>query len=153
MPRNFWYATLAGLILFVLDRISRTLAFHWGNKEIIPRLIKSLPTENFGVALGINLPNGRISTIVISLVLLLVVVALAFQAYKTKNFYVWLSTNLIFLGAFSNLLDRIFYGSVRDFLKFSFSPTTNNLGDLMVLVGARLLIITFHTNSHKLKKL
>ncbi|MFA6587958.1 MAG: signal peptidase II [Patescibacteria group bacterium] len=152
MSKRFWLATLAGVGLFILDRVTRTLAFGHGDTVLIPKILKSLPIKNFGVALGLNFTNGQISAVVISSLLLVVVIVLATQGLKRKNFYTWLSTNLIFLGAFSNLLDRVIYGSVRDFLKFSFWPTTNNIGDLMVTVGAIILIITYKPNPKKLLK-
>ena len=152
MSKKFWLATLAGVGLFVLDRLTRTIAFNHADAEIIPKILKSLPTKNFGVALGINFPHGQVSSILISGVLLMIVVFLAFQALKRQNYYTWLSTILIFFGAFSNLLDRLIYGSVRDFLKFSFWPTINNIGDLLVIIGAVILIITYKPTPKKLLK-
>jgi signal peptidase II len=152
MNKKFCLATLVGAVLFIFDRITRTLAFHHAATDIIPKVLKSLPTNNFGIALGISISKSQASTIIIGLLLLIIVVALAYWAYKTKNFYAWLSMNLIFFGAFSNLLDRLAYGSVRDFLKFSFWPTTNNLGDLMVTLGAIILIITYHPNTKNIPK-
>ena len=149
MLRKYWLATLIAVGLFVLDRLTRIWAFQTGSKTLIPKLILSSPIKNPGIALGINLPFGQVTAILVSLILIGIVVWLAWHGWKQKNFFTWLSANLIFFGAMSNFLDRLVYGNVRDFLKFSFWPTTNNLGDLMVLIGVIILILTFHSQNTK----
>ena len=49
---------------------------------------------------------------------------------------------LIIGGALSNILDRIIYGSVIDFINFSFWPAFN-IADSAITIGVILLIIKF----------
>lgn len=68
----------------------------------------------------------------------------AFFYFKIKKFGM-LHYGLVFLfaGTLSNLLDRIFFRHVIDFITFSFIPfPAFNIADLSNVVGALLLIIT-----------
>ena len=55
-----------------------------------------------------------------------------------------LSLSLILAGAVGNLIDRVFVGSVVDFLQFFFGSyefPVFNVADMMVDIGAFLLIV------------
>ncbi|RJO59466.1 signal peptidase II [Candidatus Parcubacteria bacterium] len=152
MKNKFWGVSLISAGLFVIDRIARELAFRAGAKELIPGFAENLPTVNAGVALGLTLPTGYRGVLILSFILLGVVVALAYRFFKQRQFWPWLGLNLIFFGAFSNFLDRLWFGGVRDFLKFSFWFTTNNLGDLLVTAGAIILIFTYKLKENERSK-
>ncbi|MEK7631261.1 MAG: signal peptidase II [Patescibacteria group bacterium] len=139
--RVFWLWTGGTLALFVADRITRTLAFAHAPQTIIPGLLQSAPTTNTGIAFGIGLP-GPFTLFLIAL-LLLVVTAIAWGAYRTGATARWVSALAIICGAASNLLDRLEFGYVRDFLKFDFWPTTANLGDWLITLGTVVLILSF----------
>ena len=47
---------------------------------------------------------------------------------------------LILSGAFGNLIDRLVYGYVRDFIDFGFFPTFN-LADVFLSVGVVLVVL------------
>jgi len=62
------------------------------------------------------------------------------KSYKNKNFFDFLFLSLIFIGGFSNFLDRLLYGFVIDYLNF-FSLFSFNFSDIMIFIGAFLLLI------------
>lgn len=128
-------------IAFLFDRLTRTLAFHSGIKALIPGFLESKPTLNPGVAFGIQLPSWALWLILAILILL--VAAVIRETQRTQRMEQFLAAGLIFAGAISNILDRLRYGMVRDFLHFSFWPTIGNLGDLMITFGAIGLLLTF----------
>jgi signal peptidase II len=128
-------------IAFIFDRLTRTLAFHFGTKNLIPNFLESQPTWNSGIALGIQLPSWALWFILVILALLIAMVIRETQ--RTQRFGQFLTAGLIFAGALSNIFDRMRYGMVRDFLHFSFWPTIGNLGDLMITFGAIGLLLTF----------
>lgn len=146
MRRTFWLWTGINLFLFLADRITRTLAFHQSAGTIIPNVLESRPTTNSGVALGLVLPS--LLTYVLIAVLIAVVAGIVHSAYRRQETFRFGAGLMIGVGALSNVLDRLAYGAVRDFLKLSFWPTTANLGDWMITVGTLLLILASMPRRH-----
>ena len=65
-----------------------------------------------------------------------------------KNRLKSISYVCLIAGTVGNLLDRIFYGAVTDFLSFNFwgyHYPIFNLADIMIVVGAFLLILTLES--------
>ena len=77
-------------------------------------------------------------------VMFLPLVLLAAIVYRSK-LHLSLITyhlSLIFGGGLSNLLDRLWFGAVRDWIKFPLIPTFN-LADLAITLGFLLLVYHF----------
>lgn len=114
------------LLLVSLDQISKWWAQQAG-----------LVTWNEGIAFGLG--QGRISQAVVTLGLTLVL----FIAWRvvgqisTKNS---LPGTFILAGAFSNLIDRILFGAVRDWLPVPLMGLQNNMADWLIAAGVILLI-------------
>lgn len=140
MRRSFWIAAGTTAVLFVVDRLSRSLAFDRPSRHLVGNLLRSEPTTNAGVALGIPIPG--LAMYVLLILLIGIVGAIGWSAFRKQQLLAWWASLLVFTGATSNLLDRLHYGHVRDFLQLSFWPTTANLGDWMVTGGAILLLIS-----------
>lgn len=94
---------------------------------------------NKGIAFGINLPYW--------LILGLIIVILVFASFLISNFKFqsasWrtnLALALILSGAISNLLDRLYFGCVIDFIDLKIWPIFN-LADIFICVGAFLFTI------------
>ncbi|MDO4831402.1 MAG: signal peptidase II, partial [Clostridia bacterium] len=90
-------------------------------------------------------------------VLLFVIIFIMFKKRpKGKMFYI--AAGLIIGGGIGNLIDRIFYGYVIDYLSLSFFPPVCNFADYCITIGTVLLIIylLFFSNvfdsSKKVKK-
>lgn len=139
MRRPYWIAAGTVAALFVVDRLSRSLAFAQPPRNLIGNFLRSNPTTNVGVAFGIPVPG--LAMYVLLLTLMCVVGVIGWSALRTRQLQTWCAALLVFTGATSNLLDRLHYGYVRDFLQCAFWPTTANLGDWMVTLGAILLFI------------
>ncbi|MGB9637277.1 MAG: signal peptidase II, partial [Microgenomates group bacterium] len=105
-------------LLFVLDRLTKFLAVRQG-----------LAFFNRGVVLGI--PLSGFSPFVLICVLIL------FRQSLSFSFGFW----LILAGGVSNLLDRVFYGAVVDFVAFPFIPLFNNLADFFITLGILLVFV------------
>jgi lipoprotein signal peptidase len=140
MRRSFWVAASIAAVLFVADRLTRSLAFDKPSRDLIGKLLRSEPTTNVGIAFGVPIPGSLMYVLLI--ILIIVVGAIGWNSFRMHQLLAWWATLLVFTGATSNLLDRLHYGYVRDFLQLSFWPTTANLGDWMVTVGAILLLIS-----------
>ncbi|MFH1823507.1 MAG: signal peptidase II [archaeon] len=97
------------------------------------------PTINFGASFGLF--SGLTWLLVIIGVLVLGIIGYFYIKYKDRLLQIALI--FLFSGTLGNLIDRIFYGYVLDFIGFSFIPTfpAFNLADVLNLVGAIMLII------------
>ncbi len=88
---------------------------------------------NHGATFGIHVPYIDVFSTIILLMLLV-------YAYK----YPSIGLSLILLGGFSNVIDRLIYGFVIDYLHIPFLPivgnTYFNLADVMIDIGVLLLL-------------
>lgn len=82
---------------------------------------------NRGIAFGL----GNISFVIPLLVLIFLII----MSGKEKGYRIRFGLNLIIAGGFSNLVDRVLYGCVRDFITFLNFPSFN-LADAIITVGA-----------------
>jgi signal peptidase II len=114
---------------------------------VIPHFFNLVNTRNPGAAFGLF--SGSTSPwrsgllIAVSVVLLAVVIAVVWRSQRL-HWEAGVALALIIGGAASNLLDRIRYGRVTDFLDFHFRSYhwfTFNLADSSIVVGALLLVI------------
>ena len=85
-------------------------------------------------------------TLFIVIISLLVLAYLLFEIFKHKKRYVItdISASLMIGGLIGNLIDRLYFGYVRDFLDFhifGFDFAVFNIGDIAIVLGAFLFII------------
>lgn len=140
MPRR-GIGLSAGLLLglFVLDRASRNLAFGHPPATLVPGVLRSVPTQNAGIAFGIPVPSPLLW---VGIVILVGVVSwFGYQAYHRQDMVSAVAAAVVVLAAFSNVLDRLQFGYVRDFLALSFWPTVGNLADWLLTLATCVLLI------------
>lgn len=129
-------------IVLVLDQFIKFIVnkFMELNKsiEIIPNFFRLYYVKNKGAAFSI-LENNTILIIVVSVIF---IVILDYYIRHEKDFTKLsiLSLGIIMGGIFGNLIDRIIYHSVIDYLSFLDFPIFN-LADICICVGVGLLII------------
>ena len=108
--------------------------------EVIKDFFYITYCENTGAAWGI-LQNGRIFFIIMTFIALGFIV---FYFFKDKAFIFRLALVFLMSGAVGNLIDRILYGKVVDFLDFyifKYDFPVFNVADICVNIGTILLII------------
>jgi signal peptidase II len=98
--------------------------------------------KNHGAAMGI-LQDSRLILIPLTIIVSIVIF---YYLLKSKSIFLNISLSFILGGAIGNLIDRIFKGSVTDFLEFKLGPLTFwkyifNVADTFVVVGTILLAI------------
>ena len=134
------------LVTFLIDQISKIIImknFQLGESiSIIKNFFKLTYTHNDGAAFGLF--GGK--TIFIVLVSLCILFYLIYELFKHKhiNTLASISISLIIGGLIGNLLDRIYYGYVRDFLDFkifNYDFAVFNFGDVAIVVGAILFLV------------
>ena len=98
---------------------------------------------NEGIAFGLlSFENSKVYNF-ISIIILLVVLIILFVIYKTKNYTVYFYS-MIIGGALGNLIDRVRYSSVPDFIDFhigEFHWFIFNIADIFISIGVICLIM------------
>jgi len=107
------------VIVVILDQISKALTRSYlslyDSIPVIPNFFHLTYVTNEGMAFGLNFPGG---IYVFTLFSILLTGFLFWYLWKEKNSYfaLRLSISMILGGAIGNLIDRIFFGKVVDFL-------------------------------------
>lgn len=109
--------------------------------DFIPGLINLYYTQNEGAGFSIFQGKTIALTIITFIVVICLMVYLVFALKESE----WLRISLVFIigGGIGNLVDRIKFGYVRDFLEFAFWKdfAIFNVADSFVTVGAFMLIV------------
>ncbi|MFC1678271.1 signal peptidase II [Patescibacteria group bacterium] len=133
-------------IFFVsLDRFLKLIALKTTTDyQIIGDLFKFSFAHNYNIAFSLPL-SGAILEILISIIIIILIVYSLILAKRDDYKYLFSLTFIIF-GAISNLLDRIKYGFVIDYLDLEYF-TVFNIADMMIVGGALLIFIVHFINS------
>jgi signal peptidase II len=129
-------------LLIVLDQITK-LIFSPRDFFVGPVHIHSM--KNYGLSFGLNFGPA------VNLILILLGVIFFGYYYWRHRMELSRVENLAFIfilaGAISNILDRVYYGYVRDFLDLGWGFTFN-MADALVVIGLVLFLI-FYKNGDK----
>ena len=138
-------ALFIALLIVVLDQltklaITRALALN-ESKVIITKVLSLTYITNtgalFGMFRGMNLP-----LIVLGVVVVVWLICHSYtEASREKNIFF----ALIIGGALSNIIDRIAYGAVIDFINFHFWPAFN-LADSAITIGVVAIVLYYIKN-------
>lgn len=145
-------ANLTALIVFVIDQALKVIVVWWlnlaerGEIDVIPPLLNFRMAWNRGVNFGLLAGDAD------ALRWGLIAVALAISAWV----WIWVRRDapsartqvlagLLIGGALGNVVDRVLYGAVADFLNMSCcgieNPFAFNVADISIFVGALGLVI------------
>lgn len=131
------------VLLTVIDRITKYLAVTNvkvdGPKEFFFGLFQFRYVENTGAAFSSFSDNTFLLTVVTSIILAGCLILLLSKKIKSKFMNICLL--LIIAGGLGNLIDRIMYGFVVDFIEPLFiNFAVFNFADCCITVGAFLMI-------------
>jgi signal peptidase II len=149
--RNVLFGAASVLSLF-LDQWTKVLArthlkplAPWGGKTVVANYFDLRYSENTGVAFGMfqQLPGGRIWLTVVALVALLLV---GYYLLKSgpRQMRLHLALGLVGGGAIGNLVDRIAFGRVTDFIVWHVGKhewPAFNIADAALVVGVALMAL------------
>ncbi len=119
------------IILLFFDFVTKL--FFKGKHILLFKYLSVNYVENTGALFGIFKDNNLLF-IILTLILILVIFYF-FSKYDDMRF----GLSLISAGAMGNLIDRISYGYVVDFIDLMIWPVFN-LADLFITLGVMLLI-------------
>lgn len=130
---------IISMLVVIFDQATKYFAVHFSYFKlvIIPKLLWFTLIENEGAAFGMF--SGR--PYILGLVNILVVLLIIFYNFKKKlslNEYFPLA--LIVGGALGNAIDRLFFGSVIDFLDLGWFPVFN-VADSFIVIGFGWLLV------------
>lgn len=148
--KNRFFFFGVALIILVMDQITKYLFSAYGYSGDFS-IFKLQLTKNFGIGFGLlNFPMARWFLVILT-VLIITAIVYYYCRDRSNNFLFIFPLSLILGGALGNLIDRIMYGFVIDFIDFGFWPSFN-IADSAVTIGIILLIIYFYKNSYKTTK-
>lgn len=137
------YPVLIIAAIIALDQYSKFLVvtkiMPVGDYSVISGLLEFTYVENRGIAFGM-FENQRWFFVVATSIIAIVVLFFIFKMYKDHVFFT-ICLSLIFGGAIGNIIDRIRFGYVIDFIHFNFFPPVFNIADSAVVVGAIALSV------------
>ena len=146
-----YIATLTGISIFVIDQLSKFIVVHVMDLKAIGSIDVWAPYINFrmgwnrGINFGLFQENGDVWRV------FLIAIAIGISAWvvwwmrrEKPGPWARASAGLLVGGAMGNVIDRINYGAVADFLNMSccgFSnPYSFNIADISIFAGAIGLI-------------
>ncbi len=136
---------ITAIVVLFLDQITKGLILAFFKEgetlPIIKNFLSLTYVENSGAAWGL-FANNLILIIFITLIAALIIYKFmySFQRNNRNN----LAFGLVLGGLFGNLIDRIIFGYVRDFIDFNifgYDYPVFNVSDIAIVIGIFLLII------------
>lgn len=130
------------IIVLIIDQILKLLVQTFEtNVSIIKNLFAISYYQNTGAAWSI-LEGEQLLLIIISLVMIVIVYSMMFSFEENKLTNI--AFGILFGGIIGNLIDRVLFGYVRDFITitiFGYHFPIFNIADIGIVLGVFLLII------------
>ncbi len=135
-------AFLGSLVLDILTKTWVRATISLGeSKSVIPGFLRFTHWLNPGAAFGF-FQGKNLHLAVISAVSVAASVAV-YPRFKSFGLLFSVSLGLVTGGALGNLLDRIRFQSVTDFVSFSFFKPIFNIADSAIVVGGIMMVVFF----------
>ena len=153
-----WFALLLSLTVFALDRwtkhiVETSLSFT-DTRHVIPHFFDIVRSQNPGVAFGLFAQSNshfRGAILIGFSILAIVILAILLTRIRRWDRPTGIGVALVFGGALGNVYDRLYAGTVTDFLDFYIGTHhwfTFNLADTAICCGAGLLILSMLRAPH-----
>ena len=146
MRLTFW----TGFWVFLADQLSKYLVVHWldlanvGRIEVFPPFLVFRMAWNTGVNFGL-LSGADMRWVLIVVALAITGAVLVWVRREGGTHWMQIGAGLLVGGAIGNVVDRLIYGAVADFLNMSCcgidNPYAFNIADAAIFLGAILLVI------------
>jgi signal peptidase II len=137
------------VVVAVLDQITKALALGFFGETgcalrrvAVSRFLDLVLTCNPGISFGLFNSTG-FNSLIFSLAALVIVVVLAFWLGRVRATFLAVAIGLIIGGAIGNVIDRLRFGAVIDFLDFhlaSWHWPAFNLADSAICLGVAAML-------------
>jgi len=138
-------------LTIIIDQITKYFAFIYLFKQnqiiTINDFLNFRPVWNDGISFGMLQGYGELSRIFFIIVASIISFWIIFYSRKLKTLG-FIGYNLIAGGALGNVIDRIFYGKVIDFIDIHYKALhwpTFNIADSFIFIGVILFIVSEFT--------
>jgi len=137
-----WFFSAVFIVVFLFDRVTKVLVFSGqapgSSYPVIDNILHISPVCNKGIAFGLFPGLGNTFFAVTScLVLLFIAYLLIFK--RPRSFLLMSGICLVSAGALGNLVDRLAYGHVLDFIDLRCWPVFN-IADSAITLGVSLVL-------------
>ena len=152
------------LIVIIFDQVSKYVirsSIEPGQIiKLTPKLIWLTSIQNTGAAFSFSFGNPLLNRILFIIISIIAIILIVYLSAKSKNKLEIFSFALILGGAIGNLVDRIFMGSVTDFIWCDFPDVIMtrwpvfNVADSSIVIAIVLMIAStlFIKEAHKEKE-
>jgi signal peptidase II len=138
-PRAAWTRALLVVVgVLALDQITKAIirsTIDPTDRVEILSFLHLVNTRNDGIAFG---GLGGSWLVIVLVIIALIGIVVVFSRNATRR-WAWLPAGLLLGGALGNVIDRVFEGSVTDFIKFPHWPQFN-VADIAVTLGVISLV-------------
>lgn len=110
---------------------------------VLPNYLSWELIHNSGVSFGLF--SGYTSILIVIQLILILVIVITYWKFEPKPFLMQFSFALLISGAIGNLIDRIQFGYVIDFIYFRWWPAIFNIADIEIRIGALVLVFLYLT--------
>ena len=151
MKRDYIFFIIPALVVIILDQVSKLIVAgsikHYESIPVIEGFLNLVHVRNRGMAFGLmNRPDAQITFYILIAVTIAAVILLFFwfNSLKGRDRKLILGISLIVGGAVGNLIDRVRFKEVIDFLDFfigKYHWPAFNLADSSITVGALWIVI------------
>jgi len=133
---------LIGIALVIIDQVIKYIVninmLLGQTYPLIEDFLYITYVKNTGIAFGLFKNNNIFMIILISVIILIVLYF--YNKEKNKVFSLNIAITLLISGAVGNLVDRIYYGFIVDYIDFTFWPAFN-LADSLIVIGSITLAV------------
>ena len=122
------------IILFIVDRLSNFFIIKYK-----PSYWDGFIDLHINRDIAFSIPMSGMVLYPLLVIIFIVLIYLWLQSLRKKDFFVW-PLGLLIIGAVSNVLDRIYYGGVIDFINVRFFSVFN-LSDIYISIAVVWLLL------------
>ena len=152
---------LISSFIFILDQLTKFFVVHILDLSgrlsitVISGFINFNMAWNEGINFGLFANSSDIMRIILIIISILICIGILFWAIKQRSLFLLFYASAIIGGALGNVIDRIIYGAVADFLNITccglYNPYSFNIADISIFLGV-IGIIFFPTEKNQNKK-
>lgn len=158
--RQFRYLWIAAVIIladqFVKILVKMKLPLY-ESREILGELVMLTHVRNTGAAFSISLGSPEVNRIFFIIMSILAVIFVFYMIYRSSTKLQLIALSMVIGGAIGNLIDRILFGYVTDFVDVDFPDIIMqrwpvfNVADSTIVIAMGLLILDaiLHKESDK----
>lgn len=144
--RMIVFYLILGFLICIFDRFAKSYVLsNCTSKCVVNRFLSFEVIFNRGISWGVFHSASDIVFILVTITITLITIFLAGYAYvRFQHGLTVFGEVLVFTGSFSNLIDRVVYSGVIDFIVLSYngwSWPVFNIADSVIVFGIGIMVI------------